>query len=72
MTAKPETTDWRPIEDAPDDFDRPGGPRFWRLRDGRGVEYVGRQATFNNSGWLERGTNREIWPVQFAALEPAT
>lgn len=59
------TTEWRPIREAPDDFERPGGQRSMRVRDARDVECTARRALFNNSGWLEVGTNKEFWPVSF-------
>jgi hypothetical protein len=31
-------------------------------------ETIGRRGYFNNSGWVEAETNREIWPTHFAPL----
>lgn len=64
--------DWKPIREAPDDFQRPGGQRTVRVRDDSGREFTARRAYFNNSGWLEVGTNRELWPVSFdlASIAP--
>lgn len=60
---------WRPIETAPDDFDRSEGRRHWRLLDARtGEEITGRQAHFNNSGWAEKTSNREFWPTHWMPL----
>lgn len=58
--------EWQPIETAPDDFDRPGGQRPLELMDARtGRECIGQRALFNNSGWLEIGSNREIAPTHW-------
>jgi hypothetical protein len=58
-------SEWQPIETAPDDFDKPGGQRVLVLRDAYGQEFKGKRGYFNNSGWGEAGTNREIWPTQW-------
>lgn len=62
---------WRPIGECPDDMDRPGGRRRWRMRDRNGQEFIGRHALFNDSGFLEDGSNREKWPVEFVPVEIA-
>ena len=46
----------------PDHFDSPER-RCWRMLDASGSVFEARQAYFNNSGWVETGTNREVWPV---------
>ena len=57
---------WQPINSAPDDWQRPGGQRQLRLRDGKtGEEAIGRRTLWNNSGWAETGTNRELWPTHW-------
>ena len=58
-------SDWLPIREAPNDFNRPGGQRTVRVRDEQDREFTARRAYFNNSGWLEAGTNKELWPVSF-------
>lgn len=67
MSDARETVEWFSIDELPDDFDRPGGQRHWLMRDREGKEFVGKRATFNNSGFLEVGSNNERWPVSFCA-----
>jgi len=77
-------TDWKDAVLCPDDGDRPGGRRTWRLRlrpeitPGQSYalsgpnavpeprETEGRRTFTNNSGWIEAGTNREVWPTHYA------
>lgn len=66
-----DTTVWRPITECPDDFERPGGQRAWRMRDYDEVEFIGRRTLWNDTGWAEVGTNREKRPVEFIAQEAA-
>ncbi len=35
------------------------------VRDRVGRNWLARRATFNNSGWLQDRTNREVWPVEW-------
>ena len=64
--------EWKPIREAPDDFERLLGSWSMKVRDAGGREWRARRAYFNSSGWLEVGTNRELWPVSFApaSIEP--
>ena len=64
-------TDWQTIDTAPDDFKRPGGQRPVHLRDRDGRETTGRRALFNNSGWREENTNRELWPTHWGGFVAA-
>jgi len=57
-------------EPPPDDWDHPGPRRYWRLRDRYLREWIGTSAIFNDSGWLEKDTNREIWPTHWQPLPP--
>lgn len=65
-------SEWKTIEALPDDFDRPGGRRAWKMRDWHGRVFIARRAYFNNSGFHEIGSNREVWPVEYCgpALSP--
>lgn len=53
----------RSIETAPDDFRRPGGQRSMLVQTRSGRVLRAKRTDFNNSGWLEVDTNREVWPV---------
>lgn len=64
--------DWQDIANAPDDFERPGGQRVITVRDRNDRLYQARRSYFNNSGWIEDRTNREIWPVWWDAASLAT
>lgn len=57
--------EWKPIDTAPADDDRPGGRYCFKARDRSGTERFVSRGLFNNSGWHERGTNREFWPVEW-------
>lgn len=63
---------WLAIENnpVPDDFERAGGSRYWPMKDRDGNEFVAKRATFNNSGYVERGSNREVWPVYWRRETP--
>ncbi|SDJ74319.1 hypothetical protein SAMN05216338_106319 [Bradyrhizobium sp. Rc2d] len=60
--------EWRLMKNdpPPSDSDRPGGARTWNLRDRRGFETSGRRNLFNDSGWVESGLNRELWPTHWS------
>lgn len=69
MTAEFQvTTEWRDIKTAPDDFNSPGGQRPVLVRDKHDKVYRARRGYFNNSGWVEMGSNRELWPTQWKPL----
>jgi hypothetical protein len=58
--------DWQPIDSAPNDFGQCGRPRVLRLRDRNGREWLGRRAVWNETGWAEVRTNRDIDPTHWA------
>jgi hypothetical protein len=41
-------------------------PKYYRFIDKDGNEYIGTFSAFNNSGYREQETNREIYPVGWA------
>ena len=63
-------SDWKPIESAEDDWDRAGGRLTFRVKDRDGREWDAHRAVFNNSGWHEIGSNREIWPTHSLPAPP--
>lgn len=62
-------TDWQTIDTAPDDWNRPGGQSVVKVKDRNGREFNAKRGYFNNSGWHESGTNREVWPTHWKPLE---
>jgi hypothetical protein len=64
---------WRMIESdpPPDGFVVPGGAPTLALKEDNGVETTGRQTFFNNTGWSETETNRELRPVYWRPLVEA-
>jgi hypothetical protein len=65
-------SEWRNVDHLPDDFERAGGQRYWRMRDRDGREFVAKRGYFNNSGFVEQRTNREVWPFEFCDDQPET
>lgn len=56
------TDEWKHIDTAPDDSDRPGGQRCIFVKDRDGNQYLAKRTLWNDTGWCEKGTNQEIKP----------
>lgn len=54
---------WKPTAEAPD------GRTYWRLRDESGTETIGRRSMWNDTGWCEYISGRQLRPVEFAPVE---
>ncbi len=63
-------SEWQPINTAPHDFDEKGHFKPLQLRNARtGQEWRGRRTFWNDSGWCEIGSGREIWPTHWRPHE---
>lgn len=60
--------EWKLISTAPAWDGELHGQRLVSLRDQGGREATGKRTLFNNSGWIEAGTNQELWPVEWKPL----
>ena len=63
-------TDWQPIATVPSDWQNPLPEKTTiRVRDKVGREYDAQRTVWFDSKWMEAGTRREIWPVEWHRQE---